>query len=403
MTLSLPEPQEDPSPLRSPAFLLVCAITFLTFLAAFQLFPTVPLRMLELGARREQTGYFMTVFTAGSALGALFTGPLGDRVGQRRMMIVAAIGFAVCLGLYGFIHLRWWLFPVLALPHGIVWSGLLTTTMPILGEVLPETHRASGIALYGLTSPAGAGLGPMIGLAFFRHFGFPSMAIVLAGIFLLISLLALSLPKDRAQRGIHPPFHLPSGVMLAPCALLFTMALAYGSLGTFTPQELLKLGQGKPWIFLTCMAAGMVSLRIIISRVGLGPEPMRWMKPALWISFAGLACLALAPGAALRHAGAAYLYGVGYSSLYTIVNLYVFEQVDPSKRGSAFGSMLFAFDSGIGLGAFMVGQIIGRTESTWGATAFRLGWSATALAAFVSVILGYRLVKEAARRKRQAE
>ena len=388
---------ERPVPLRSPAFLLVCGITFLTFVAAFQLFPTVPLRLLELGARRQQTGLFMTVFTAGSASGALFTGPLGDRVGQRRMMIVSALAFAICVSLYGFIGQRWWLFTVLALPHGIVWSGLLTTTMPILGEVLSEDQRAAGIALYGLASPAGVIFGPMIGLAFFRHFGFQPMALALGSVFLIIGLLAFSLPRDRGERGIHPPFRLPGGVMLAPCAMLFTTALGYGSLGTFTPQELLKLGLNQPWMFLTAMAVGMVTLRILVSRMGFGERPLRWLMPALWLAFIGLVILALAPGGVLRHAVSAFVYGAGYSMMYTLVNLYVLERVDPLRRGAAFGAMLFAFDSGIGLGAFGIGQIIGRSEPTWGALAFRLGWGTTTLAALASLLLGYRLLKEARR------
>ena len=313
------------------------------------------------------------------------------------MMIVSALAFAVCVGLYGCIGQRWWLFTVLALPHGIVWSGLLTTTMPILGEVLPEEHRAAGIALYGLASPGGVIFGPMAGLAFFRRFGFQPMALTLGGIFLIIAVLALSLPRDRGQRGSHPPFRLPGGVMLAPCAMLFTTALGYGSLGTFTPQELLKLGLSKPWMFLTCMAVGMVALRILVSRLGFGERPLRWLTPSLWLAFGGLTALALAPGGTWRHAGSALFYGAGYSMMYTLVNLYVLQRVDPQRRGAAFGAMLFAFDSGIGLGALAIGQIIGRTEPVLGASAFRLGWATAALAALASVILGYRLAREARR------
>jgi len=388
--------QYRPSLLRSPAFVLVCSITFLTFVAAFQLFPTVPLRLLELGARREQTGLFMSVFTAGSACGALFTGPLGDRLGHRRLMVVSTLLFALCVGLYGFIGQRWWLFAVLALPHGIVWSGLLTTTMPILGEVLPEEHRAAGISLYGLASPGGVIFGPMAGLAFFHRFGFPAMAFTLAGIFLVIGVLAFRLPKDRKDRGHHHPhIQFPGGVMLAPCAVLFATALGYGSLGTFTAQEILKLGQDKPWMFLTCMAIGMVGLRILVSRTGFGERPLRWLPLMLWMAFAGLAGLALLPGGLMRHAASALLYGAGYSMMYTLVNLYVLARVQPDRRGAAFGMMLFSFDSGIGLGAFFIGQIIGRSEAHFGAAAFRMGWGTAALAGLAAVLMGYRLKREA--------
>ena len=107
------------NPLRSPAFALVCGITFLTFVAAFQLFPTVPLRLIQLGATVGQSGRFMSVFTAGSSFGALFTGPLGDRIGQRRMIVGSTLIYALLLLSYGFINGHWWWFCVLALPHGV--------------------------------------------------------------------------------------------------------------------------------------------------------------------------------------------------------------------------------------------------------------------------------------------
>src|SRR5664279_1328202 len=65
--------------LMTKQFALVWSLTFVTFFAAFQLFPTVPLRLRELGASLGESGRFMSLFTAGSAFGALFTGPLGAR------------------------------------------------------------------------------------------------------------------------------------------------------------------------------------------------------------------------------------------------------------------------------------------------------------------------------------
>ena len=39
----------NPQPLLTAHFLRLCAFSFITFLAAFQLFPVVPFRILELG------------------------------------------------------------------------------------------------------------------------------------------------------------------------------------------------------------------------------------------------------------------------------------------------------------------------------------------------------------------
>ena len=55
-----------PQRLWTSAFTLIWAMTFLTFFAAFQLFPTVPLRLRDLGASLAESGRFMTLFTLGN-------------------------------------------------------------------------------------------------------------------------------------------------------------------------------------------------------------------------------------------------------------------------------------------------------------------------------------------------
>ncbi len=384
--------------LFTPDFALICGLTFLTFVAAFQLFPTVPLRLLALGASVEESGRFMSVFTAGSALGALFTGPMGDRVGQRRMVVITSFLFALCVGGYGFVHHRIWIY-ALALPHGIVWSGLLTATMATLGDVLPEDRRADGLTLYGLACPAGVVFGPMLGLAEFRHWGFGAITWILAGLFLGLGLLALSLPRDRPDRERRSALQMPQRMMLRPCSVLFATALGYGALGTYTVQEALKLdfqpifGLPTTSAFLTCMALGMVGMRIIMTRIGFGRDPVKLLPNMLWTAFLGLLLLAVFPGGVLRHALSALVYGAGYSMVHTLVTTHVLEVVHPERRGAAFGATLFSFDSGIGLGSLAIGMIIGHGSRAWGPLGFRAGWAVAALAAGLALPLAYRLIR----------
>jgi len=179
--------------------------------------------------------------------------------------------------------------------------------------------------------------------------------------------------------------------MIGPCSVLFATALGYGSLSTFTAQEAVKCGMDKPWLFLSCMAIGMMLTRIVITRRGLGQHAIRRLPVTLWITFAGLVILALAPGCGVRHAISGLFYGAGYSLMYTLLNIHVLDTVSSERRGAAFGVMLFAFDSGIGLGALLIGQIIGHSEANVGATGFRIGWATAALMALLAVPLACRL------------
>jgi MFS family permease len=381
-------------------FVLVFAITFITFFAAFQLFPTVPLRLEELGATLAESGRFMTAFTAGSATGALFTGPLGDRVGQRRMVVGCAAGYGLLLALYGLLHVRW-AFYVLAFPHGVVWSGLLTATMATLGHVLPPHRRADGLSIYGLASPGGVVFGPLVGLAVYARWGFPPMATVLGALFMVLGLLALSLPRDPENLERRQAFQFPGKVMTAPCLVLFATALGYGALGTYTAQE--AITQRFPPLFghiptqaafLSSMAIGMVAMRIFMTRVGFGGKPTRLLPGMVLAAAGGLTLLAILPGGPLRHTLSALLYGGGYSMVHTLVNAHVLDITHPNRRGAAFGATLFAFDSGIGLGSFLIGGVIGMACHRFGAAGFRAGWAVAALFAFAALPLSHRLLRQ---------
>jgi len=366
-------------------FALVWALTFVTFFAAFQLFPTVPLRLRELGASLAESGWFMGLFTSGSALGALFTGPLGDRVGHRRLVVGCALLYALFLGAYAVMPTRWG-FYLLAFPHGIVWSGLLTATMASLSHVLPPDRRADGLSLYGLASPGGVIVGPLLGLWIFQHWGFAPIGWYLAGLFLLLGLLGTSLPADHPH-GRAEGFKWPDAVVLGPCLVLFCVALGYGAIGSYTAQEGLALSMKLPSAFLSFMAIGMVVMRLAMLRRGFGKRPIRKLPGMLLGSFAGMALLALLPGGMARHMAAALLYGAGYSMLHTLLNAKLLESVDPQRRGSAFGALLFAFDTGIGLGSFSLGWVIGHHG-------FRAGWALGALAMLAALPMALKLSRD---------
>ncbi|HEX9081859.1 MAG TPA: MFS transporter, partial [Holophagaceae bacterium] len=260
-------------------------------------------------------------------------------------------------------------------------------TMASLGEVLPASRQTDGMSLYGLASPGGVVVGPLLGLWIQQRWGFQPIGWYLAGIFLLLGLLGTSLPKDHPHAA-REPFRWPEASVFAPALVFFSVALGYGALGSYTAQEGLALGMRLPSVFLSCMALGMVLMRLAMARRGFGARPIRLLPAMLLAAFVGLALLALLPGGTWRHVLSALLYGAGYSMMHTLLNARLLETVDPKRRGAAFGALLFSFDAGIGLGSFALGWAIG----TWG---FRAGWALGALAILASLPTARRLSRPA--------
>jgi len=138
-------------PLFTPRFFVMCAFSFTVFLSAFQLLPTAPFRILDLGGSKFAAGMFLGFLTYASAFSAPLTGALADRIGKRRMLIVCSLviaGFSVAYA--GSRSYRVAL--VLAFFHGIFWSGLLSASAAYITDIIPESRRAEGIGYWGLST-----------------------------------------------------------------------------------------------------------------------------------------------------------------------------------------------------------------------------------------------------------
>ena len=164
-------------PLFTARFFMMCGFTFTVFLSLFQLLPTAPFRILDLGGSNAVAGLFLGLLTYASALSAPITGALADRIGKRRMLLVTSLAIAGFSLAYAASH-NYWLPLVLVLFHGLFWSGLLSASAAYMTEVIPESRRAEGIGYWGmatmLATAVSPGRGPLdlrprLGLAVPRH------------------------------------------------------------------------------------------------------------------------------------------------------------------------------------------------------------------------------------------
>src|SRR3954468_12615828 len=86
--------------LFTPRFFVMCGFSFTVFLSAFQLLPTAPFHILDLGGSTFASGLFLGFLTYSSAFSAPLTGAFADRIGHRRMLIATSVALAVFAGAY---------------------------------------------------------------------------------------------------------------------------------------------------------------------------------------------------------------------------------------------------------------------------------------------------------------
>jgi len=349
--------------LFTPRFFVMCGFSFSVFLSVFQILPVAPFHILDLGGSAFASGLFLGCLTYASALTAPFTGAIGDRIGHRRVLVTSSVvisGFSVAYGIVPGYR------PMLALAvvHGAFWSGLLSASGAYMTSMLPERRRAEGIGYWGLSTVLAIAVAPPLGFWIYRH-GWIWVCASAFALNVAMAIIAWRLPDDRrdahATRVAHA--HPPGGViewrLLGLSATLFLYSFAYGGITSFTALYADALGVTPKSIYLTVMALAILVSRPISGRIADRLGYRRVFVPCLLLITAGLIVLVLA-GSRLWMILSALVFGVGFGTAYPTFAAYLMQHVAPSRRGTAFGTMLAAFDTGIGTGSTAMGGLIGR-------------------------------------------
>ena len=293
----------------------------------------------------------------------------------------------VISGIYGFTT-SLVTFYCLAPIHGVVWSGILTSASAKAGSIIPESRRTQGFALYGLAGPMGVILGPTVGVTLYQHWGWTIECLGLVLCFGSLSLLGLLIPKDPPSVERHTS-HLqkPNRLILELSSLLFVQAIAYGAMNSYSAQEGLGLQLRWPAAGLASMGLGMVIMRIMVGITGLGSQPISHLPRVATLATLGLVVLSLPVGGLERLVIAGLLFGAGYSMVFTLLNTALLDTVPEESRGTAFGTFMFAFDAGIGLGSWFLGYLIGTYS-------YQLGWSVGAFFMTLGIPLAYQIRRQ---------
>ena len=345
--------------LFTPHFFVMCGFTFTVFLSAFQLLPTAPFHILDLGGSTFASGLFLGFLTYSSAVSAPVTGALADRLGQRRILIISSIALAAFSIGYAVIP-SYRVMLVLVIIHGIFWSGLLSASASYMTHLLPQSRRAEGIAYWGLSSIAAMAVAPTVGLWIYKR-GWMWLCIDGAVLNLVMAAIAWNLKPHEypnGDRSLRRGGLLEWRVLIVSISL-FMYSFGYGGITSFTALYADANGVSPKSLYLTAMAIVILVTRPLAGRLGDRWGYKRVFIPCLVLISLGMALLAVGGSRPLMIASAV-VFGLGFGTAYPVYVGYVMQGVDPDRRGAAFGAILAAFDTGIGTGSTSMGWLIQR-------------------------------------------
>jgi MFS family permease len=376
--------------LFTPRFFVMCGFSFTVFLSAFQLFPTAPFHILDLGGSTFASGLFLGFLTYSSACSAPLTGAYADRVGSRRILIVSSLALVAFSLLYAVItDVRLLLGMVLI--HGIFWSGLLSASAAYMTNLLPEGRRAEGIGYWGLSTLIGVAVAPTVGFWMYSR-GWLWLCVGSAALNLVMAVIATQLHDDEPRPGVAIAERRRGLLEWRVLIISVTLALysfGYGGITSFTAMYADANGVVPKGLDLTTLAVVILVTRPLLGRLGDRLGYTNVFVPCLVLIACGLGVLALGGSRQLQLLSAV-IFGVGFGTAYPTYVGYVMKGVSADRRGAAFGAILAAFDTGIGTGSTSMGWLIGRYGFA-AAFAVAAALAALALPYFLIVHRSYRL------------
>ena len=349
-------------------------------------------------------------------------GSLGDRVGRRRLLLVGSAGFGlVSVGAAFSPTIEWLIVARAAL--GFFGAMLMPSTLSLLRSIfLDRDQRRLAIAIWATGFAAGSALGPIVGGILLENFAWGSVFLI--AVPLLVPLLVLApilVPESRDPHpgridilsivlslgtmlpivyGIKTVAHdgatllsvlplvigLGVGVLFVrrqlrlPVPMLDMSLFRNGAFGGAVVVNLLSVTALVGCLFfvsqhlqlvlgLSPLTAGLVLVPGLIAMIIAGlvivpiarrVRPSRVVPPALIISAAGFAMIALSNGQidAAGIAIAFLLLGVGIGAAETVSNELIVASAPKDKAGAASAVSETAYELGAVLGTAVLGTIL---------------------------------------------
>ncbi|QTW19992.1 MFS transporter [Comamonas kerstersii] len=355
----------DMRPLVLEAFL--CSLAMMSFMAL--LGPVA--RKLAMSA--WQAGAVMSVGGVTLALFARSWGRLSDRLGRRKILLIALAGFACS-------NLALSCFLISALdqaPHSSfgVWLGLLVlkalsggfyaaipvSSAALVAEHIQEDGRAKALAGLGAASGLGMIAGPGM-IAFTANLGLTVPLLLLAALpFFAWLVMWRSLPQwPHVQLKLHEPvagkdchFYGPAGVAFIS---MLCVSIAQVSVGFYALDRLsltVEAASVAAGTVLTLVGVALVVAQIILRR--LTSAPLSWVAWGSTISALGFASVIYADRLWLMGAGY-FVAALGMGWIFPSVLAWAMHTASSKQQGIVAGTVSAA--QGLGI---VAGPIVGAT------------------------------------------
>ncbi|MGF9966083.1 MFS transporter [Bacillus rhizoplanae] len=345
-----------------------CLSSLFLFLTFYMLMTTLPIYVIDgLKGKPGEMGLVATVFLISSVLCRPFTGKWLDDLGRKKILFISLSLFLAATVMY-FGAQSLFLLLALRFLHGIGFGMATTATGTIVTDVAPAHRRGEALGYYGVFMSLPMVIGPFLGLTIISKFSFTILFIVCSIFSMLAFLFGLlvNIPNEKTTvkkekkhmqwKDLIEPSTIP--IAITGCVLSFS----YSGILSFIPVYAKELGMADIASYFFVVYA----IVVVISRPFSGKIFDRFgenvlIYPSIIIFMIGMFTLSQAQTSFWLLA-AGVLIGIGYGTLIPSFQTIAVSAAPHHRRGSATATYFSFFDTGMGIGSFVLGIIAAHSS-----------------------------------------
>ncbi|GAB4347855.1 MAG: MFS transporter [Flammeovirgaceae bacterium] len=342
-------------------FWLLCASTFLFFGSFNMIIPELPNYLTSLGGA-DYKGLIISLFTVTAGLSRPFSGKLADTVGRIPVLMTGLIVSFLCLLVYPFIASIAAFF-LLRLFHGFSTGFAPTGASSVIADIIPSHRRGEAMGVFGLCTSVGMALGTYLGGEIAILTSVKTMFYISAFIAFLSVVLAFTIKESLSDKVPFTPslLKIPKNEFIEtnvwlPSLVLMCYIFSYGAVITTSPDMSIFLGIENKGIYFSFSVMASLMVRIVAGKV----SDIHGRSPVMKFSLSLLAIAMLLYGFSenvYTFFTSAILFGLGVGFSSPTVTAWVVDLSHANAKGKAMATMFIALELGIGLGAFLGGEI----------------------------------------------
>ncbi|UBH13277.1 MFS transporter [Macrococcus armenti] len=346
-------------------FIMVSLINFILMLSMFLLLVTIGgYAVDEYNVSTSTAGLVSGIFIVGSLFGRFWAGKSIDVYGQKQVLIIGVIIFAITTALY-FVSFNLTLLLIVRFLNGMGNGIASTATGTIAAFITPMKRRGEGISYFSMSTVMATAIGPFLGLSLLQVISFRQLFVfcLILAIIGLIMLPQVTVNQDVKRLTSSSPsgFNIkeyidvnaiPIALVVLICCTAYSSVLSFIS---FFAKENNLITAGS-FFFLTYAIVVLIS-RPVTGKLMDNKGTNIVMYPALIAYFSGLLTLSFTHTSWMLILSAALL-GFGYGNFQSIAQAIAVKVTDHEKMGLATSTYFIFLDFALGFGPYILGIFI---------------------------------------------